>query len=625
MDYASTVRAIRNKTFEPRPKITVSEWADNYRKLSPESSSEPGQWHTSRTEYLRGILDAVTDTDIETVVVMSSAQVGKTEIILNAIGYHIDWDPCPMLVLQPTQDMGSTFSKDRLSNMLRDTTPLQNKVAPSKSRDSENTILHKSFAGGHVSIVGANSPTGLASRPIRIVMLDEVDRYPASAGKEGDPVSLANKRTTTFWNRKAILVSTPTIKGLSRIEAAYHETDQRRFNVPCHDCGTYQPLQWAQVKWSKKKVDDEDRHDSNTARYECIDCQTHWTDAQRWNAVKKGQWEATATAENPKSVGFHLNEIYSPWVRLEEMVARFLEAKRLPENLKTFINTALGETWEEQGESPDNAGLIERREDYKPDAIPNDVVLLTAGIDTQDDRLEIEVVGWGAEYESWNVDYQVFEGNPAGPAVWKQLDDYLTTKFKREDKRELRIKSACIDSGGHYTQEVYNWAGKYKNKQLPVVRAIKGQAGAGRPIIQRGKTQALIVGVDSAKERVYTHLVIQEPGPGYCHFPNAREPYYFDQLTAEKKIIKFNKGFPYASWVNPNKARNEALDCRVYAHAAYELIKPNIPAITATVEKQNPINTNTQTPPPTSNVEPEKKQLPRRPKRQGWMKNGNYY
>ena len=619
MDYASTVRAIRKHLFQPRPKITVSEWADNYRKLSPESSSEPGQWRTSRTEYVRGILDAVTDSDVEAVVVMSSAQVGKTEILLNTIGYHIDWDPCPMLVLQPTVDMGSTFSKDRLSNMLRDTVPLQHKVAPSKSRDSENTILHKTFAGGHVSIVGANSPTSLAARPIRVVMLDEVDRYPESAGKEGDPVTLALKRTTTFWNRKAILVSTPTIKNMSRIEAAYEETDKRQFIVPCHHCNTKQALRWGQVKWDK--VDKE--YDPNTARYECVSCGSYWTDAQRWNATKQGEWEATKTPNNPKWVGFHLNELYSPWVQLDEMVARFLEAKRLPENLKAFINTALGETWEEQGESPEPNDLLARCEDYSPDTIPNDVVLLTAGIDTQDDRLEIEVLGWGPEYETWNVDYQIFEGNPAGPAVWQQLNDYLKRTFKREDNRPLRVKSACIDSGGHYTQEVYKWARGYKHDARLVIRAIKGQAGVGRPIINRGKTEAQIVGVDSAKERIYNHLGIDELGPGYCHFPLERDAIYFEQLTAEKKITKFNKGFPYTAWVNANKARNEALDCRVYAHAAYELINPNLPRIKASVEKQNPINTNTNTTPPKPVA--ERKNLPHRPKRQGWMKNDNYY
>jgi len=280
---------------KPVPRLTVSEWADTHRKLSPEASSEPGQWTTARAEYQREILDAISDPDTHTVVVMCSAQVGKTEMLLNAVGYFIHQDPSPILLIQPNQEpMAETFSKDRLAPMLRDTPCLQGLVSEPKSRDSANTILHKQFPGGHITIAGANSEASLASRPIRIVLCDEVDKYPAAVGKSGDPVSMAKMRSTTFWNRKLALTSTPSLKGYSRIDDAYTESDMRRYFVPCHKCGLFQVLDWARVKWDDGKPE--------TARYEC-ECGSTWNDGQRWKAVRHGKWEA----EKPFTgvAGFH--------------------------------------------------------------------------------------------------------------------------------------------------------------------------------------------------------------------------------------------------------------------------------------------------------------------------------
>jgi phage terminase large subunit GpA-like protein len=379
-----------SKGVKPPEKLTVSQWSDRHRVLSSEASSEAGKWDTSRAEYQRGIMDAFSDSTIHTVVFMSSAQVGKTSILENIIGYFISYDPSPILLLQPTLEMAQTFSKDRLSPMVRDTELLREKLSDFKAKSSGNTILHKTFTGGHITMAGANSPASLASRPIRVVLADEVDRYPMSAGEEGDPLSLAYKRTTTFWNKKRMAVSTPTVKGFSRIESAYNESDQRKFYVPCPHCETKQVLKWSHVQWDDGKPE--------TAKYYCESCGAGWSDAERWNAVRYGEW----LADNPtiKGVaGFWLNEIYSPWVKLSEMAKNFLEAKKSPHTLKTFVNTSLGETWEEQGDGVEDDALLARRETYE--LIPNDGLILTCGVDIQDDRIEGEIKAWGEDEQSW--------------------------------------------------------------------------------------------------------------------------------------------------------------------------------------------------------------------------------
>jgi phage terminase large subunit GpA-like protein len=546
----------------PPPNLSVSQWADHERRLSPEASAEPGRWDTSRAEYQRGIMDAACDPAVHTVVVMSSAQVGKTEILNNVVGYHVDQDPSPTLVLQPTIEMAQTWSKDRLAPMLRDTPALQGKVSDVKSRDGKNTILHKVFDGGHITMAGANSAASLASRPIRIVLCDEVDRYPPSAGTEGDPISLARKRSTTFWNRKLGLFSTPTVKGVSRIEAAFEESDKRRFWVPCPHCKEMQTLRWSQVKWEPGRPD--------TAAYLCADegCGTLWTDAERWRAIRSGEWRAEAPFNG--TAGFHLSELYSPWVRLADTARAFIEAKGNPERLKTWVNTSLGETWEERGEEVDQHDLLKRAEDWE--AAPAGVLLITCGVDVQGDRVEIERVGWGLDEESWSLEHEVIYGDPSSPELWTDLDDYLHRDTETADGRFLSVSAACVDSGGHYTDAVYRFV---KDKTGRRIWALKGMAGAGRPVWpklasknNKGRIALFIVGVDAAKEIVYGRLRIQQPGPGYCHFPSGRDPAWFEQLTSEIVVTKYSKGFPVREWVPRPNTRQEALDCRVYAFAA---------------------------------------------------------
>jgi len=568
---------------KPPPRLTVSEWADNHRILSPEAAAMPGKWLTSLAEFQRGMMDAICEPGVETVVCKTSSQVGKTEILNNIIGRFIDQDPCPILMLQPTIEMAQTWSKDRFAPMVRDTRALHGKIKSPKSKDSNNTILHKTFPGGHITASGANSAASLASRPIRIVLCDEIDRYPPSAGSEGDPVSLAIKRSTTFWNRLIVMVSTPTIKDLSRIQAAWEESDQRRFFVPCPECGYKQYLTWSNVIWQKN---DAGEHMPETARYKCEVCGSLWNDVQRINAIRKGEWIITASPRDKKIVGFHIWEAYSPWVRLPDIVQNFLDSKGNPERMKVFVNTVLGEEWEDEGLVVNNLQIFGRREEYKS-TVPAGGLLVVSGTDVQDDRLETEVVAFGKGFESWSVEYFITHGDPGREEVWNELSERLLTTYKHETGVSLRISCGTVDSGGHFTDNVYRFcAGKESRR----IFAIKGSNTIGSPLVSRpsksnkGKIKLFTVGTDTAKELIYSRLGVDEPGPGYMHFPNKYDEEYFSQLTAEKAVTKYSKGFPHRVWVK-TRARNEALDCRVYAMAALAILNPNFDKIAESFEK----------------------------------------
>ncbi|MCP4548489.1 MAG: phage terminase large subunit family protein [bacterium] len=569
------------KIAAPPPDLSVSQWSDGNRRLSSEASAEPGQWVTERAEYQRGIMDTISDPVVEQVVVKTSAQVGKTECILNAVGYHIDQDPAPVLVVMPTERDAESWSKDRFATMARDTPCLRGKVGDPKSRDGSNKILHKKFHGGHLTIVGANAPSGLAMRPIRILLCDEVDRYPASAGTEGDPVNLAKKRTVTFWNSKIVLVSTPTIKGASRIDAAWEESDKRRYWVPCPDCGEQQVLKWEHVHWEK---DENAEHLPETAYYGCEHCGSVWNDPKRHAAIRLGEWRA----ENPfaGTAGFHLNEIYSPWKKLRDMAGDFISAKRHGEEaLKVFVNTSLGEVFEIRGEAPEWDVLYARREDYPIGEVPRGGLFLKAGADVHPDRIEVEVVAWGRNRESWSVDYRVLEGDINLPDVWNKLAALLDERFAHADGGSMVIEHLAIDTG-YAAQLVYAWS-----RTMPVGRVmpVKGMSRKSPyPIVGPSRVDVTIrgrkrkagaklwqVNGDLFKAELHANLHKEPPGegeefpPGYCHFPKY-EPEYFRQLTAEQAVTKVKKnGFAHIEW-EKTRERNEALDCRVYARAAAE-------------------------------------------------------
>lgn len=555
----------------PPPVLTVSQWADEYRRLSPEASAEPGRWNTDRAPYQRAIMDAVNDARCEDIIIMSSAQVGKTELILNIIGYYIDYDPSPILTLQPTLEMAQTFSKDRLAPMLRDTPALKGKVNDARSRDSGNTILHKTFPGGHITMVGANSAAGLASRPIKVVLMDEVDRYPASAGTEGDPIKLAEKRTTTFWNRKKIKVSTPTIKGRSPIEKEFLTSSMEEWNVPCPCCGKYQPYEWGRIHFSDVTM-------------ECKFCLEHISERD-WKS-NPGKW--VAAKENNKKRGFHLNELASPWKHWEEIIEDFKEADRDRkqgdiEKLKTFVNTALGEPWEERGEAADDNVLLSRRERYNAD-LPDGVLLVTAGVDVQDDRFEVEITGWGKGYESWGILYKKIKCNLEQEEAWDKLEQFLDTELYFENGNSLLIAATCIDTGGHFTSEAYKFLKKMERKQKKIF-GIKGMGGEGIPLINKistnnvEKVRIFILGVDSGKEILMTRLKTVDEGPGYCHFPiNADRGYdetYIKGLTSEQRVVSVKDNRATLKWVKKSGTRNEPLDLRNYSTAAAEILRPD--------------------------------------------------
>ena len=565
----------------PPPRLTVSEWADFNRQLSPKSSAEPGRWRTDRVPYLRGIMDALSDLMVTRIVVPKAAQIGATEAIINnVLGYYIHQDPAPILVIMPTLELAEAWSKDRLAPMIRDTPALASLVHDPAGRDSANTIRAKTFPGGRLTVIGANSPAGLSARTIRIVLGDEVDRWPVSAGTEGDPLQLAAKRQQTFWNRKSLLASTPVHKMTSVIWREYLESDMRKFWVLCRACGTPQILKWSQVKWDKGKNGE---HLPETAYYLCEHCGAIWNDAERNAAIAETDRRSRAgdrtcgwIPERPgrSTAGFHISAFLSPWLTLAEIVSEFLKARHDPSLLQVWVNTVLGEPWEEPAEKLEGAGLIARGEAYGPHSIPHQVLVLTVGVDVQGDRLEIVIIGWGEHDESWVIDHQVIFGDPAQSDAWAQLDALLRTSYQNQYGHELRIRSCCVDLGGHHATQVIDFC---KARWRRRIYATKGQAGM-RPIWPKRASRTrnhealYVLGVDTAKDTIYNRLRITKPGPGYIHFPacDAIDVEFFDQLTNEQVVTRKREGRPYRVWVLPSGKRNEILDCVVLALAAYK-------------------------------------------------------
>ena len=550
--------------YRPRPRITLSEWADQHRVLSRVASAEPGRWITDRAPYQRGIMDAISDPTVERVVFMKSAQVGATELIGNTVGYYIHQDPAPILVVEPTLEMARAWSTDRLSPMLRESPALQGKVTESNRRHSGDTLLHKAFPGGHLTIVGANSASGLASRPIRVVLLDEVDRYPASAGREGDPVTLATKRTATFHNRKIVLASTPTIKGASRIEDEWLRSDQRRFFVACPHCQHRQVLVWGNLKWEDG--------DPETAAYACAGCGVLIPEDQKGPLLASGAW--VATVPGARIAGFHINALYSPWARWAELAREWLQAQGSPLQLQGFVNLALGEVWEDTGGTLTPDAFAAREEVYGAE-VPDGVLCLTMGVDVQDDRLEYLVVGWGAGEESWRIAYGTLSGDPtlrahSSGSPWGMLDA-LWRKDWATSTGTMRITAVGVDSG-HHTQAVYDYC---RERYGGRVYAVKGSSMPGKPLAPRKPSRVgkpplplFMIGTDAGKDQIAARLKQRLPGPGYMHTPKGITPEYYLQVTAERPVRKLNAGRWSRKWEAIPGRRNEALDMEVYALAA---------------------------------------------------------
>ncbi|MCM5552410.1 phage terminase large subunit family protein [Pleomorphomonas sp. NRK KF1] len=560
------VDAVWRRGLEPEPQLTVSEWSDRHRLL-PQASAEPGPWRTARVPYLRAVMDALSASSaIERVVFMAGAQVGKTEAGLNWLGYVIAHAPGMMLLVQPTIDMVRRNSRTRIDPLIEETPALRGLVAPPKAREKGNTIAQKEFLGGSLIMTGANAPTGLRSTPARYLFLDEVDAFPVDAAGEGDPIDLAIRRTATFRGRRKIyLCSTPTLAGVSRIEKAYLESDQRRFFVPCPQCGEAQPITWDRIQWPEGEPD--------RAHLVCSACGGVAEERHKPAMLAAGEWRATAEGDG-RTAGFHLPGLYSPFETWGEMARDFLDVKDDPPRLQAWVNTRLGEPFEDRATTPILADDLMARAEEWGDRLPAGVLAITAGVDTQDNRLEVELVAWGAQEESWSLGYEVLWGDPAKPEVWTQLDQVLAQRFPIEGSDQvLAVAATAIDSGGHRTAEVVRFAQGRANRR---VWAIKGRGGPGvppwpkrPPKLKAGSpAPVFIVGVDTLKAALYARLRLDGTGPGRLHFPSDRDLDWYRGLTAERPIRKFHKGVAKIEWIAESGVRNEPLDCRVYATAA---------------------------------------------------------
>jgi len=554
--------------------MSVTQWADSFRYLSAESSAEIGKYSSDRAPYQRGPMEALSDPRVSEVVLMFASQLGKTEIINNFAGKRIHLEPGPMLVLLPTLTMADAWSKDRLAPMVRDTPVLRGLVRDARSRDSDNTILHKKFPGGHITIAGANSPASLASRPIRDVLCDEIDRYPASAGAEGDPIGLADRRTSTFSNRKKIRASSPTIKGRSAIEKRYGDSTQEKWHVPCPHCGHEQILRWGGVdtpygiKW--------DAGHPEGAHYVCESCAAVIEESWKTWMNARGRW----VADNPghPTRGFWLNALVSPWAKWGDLVREWLEVKSDPIRLRQFVNTVFAETWEDEGASVDAHVLFSRLEKY-PAAAPNGVGVLVRSVDTQDDRIETSVWGFGAGEEAWLIEHEIIPGDPGIPygalhSPWNELDHQLARTYAHEGGAALAPLVTFVDAGGHHAKEVYQFCRARVNRR---VFAIHGSTMEGAPLLGRptrnnsAKTILYPVGSFTGKESAMARFgKVREPGPGYIHLPDWLDSEQLNQFTNEKLVTRIVGGRPKRVWIVTG--RNEQLDLLVYAMAALQAL-----------------------------------------------------
>lgn len=569
----------RARNLQPPPKLTLSQWAARYAVLSRETSAQTGRFRAF--PYQVGMMDAVTDPTVATITVQKSARVGYTKVLDHVVGYFLHQDPAPILVVQPRVEDAEDYSNTEIEPMLRDTPVLAEITGNLKAKDSKQKLLKRVFRNGaSITFVGANSPGGFRRITTRVVCFDEVDGYPVSgAGTEGDQIALGVKRTESFWNRKVILGSTPTIKGLSRIEKSYAESDQRRYWVPCPHCGESQVLEWGGLdtahgmKWDK---DEQGVGIPETAYYVCRHngCVIH--DVDKPDMVAAGEWIAAKPFKG--HAGFHIWAGYSlfpnaSWVNL---VTEWLRVKDDPLARQTFINLVLGEAYEDQGDRALKESKLASRAEVWAGEVPEGVAVVTVGVDIQDYRVELEVVGWGVNEESWSVAYEVIDGEFSDPGTQARLDEMLKRKWKRNDGREFEAMATCIDSGGHHTQAVYSFAKARLGRHVWAIKGESARMGQRNPVwpVKRPSSKTkqsfrpVILGVNAAKDTIRQRLHISEPGPGYMHFPVDRDLAYYSQLTSEKSIKKSVGGVHFRVWELPGGKANEALDTRVYAYGA---------------------------------------------------------
>ncbi|MDP4201447.1 MAG: phage terminase large subunit family protein [Bacteroidota bacterium] len=559
----------------PEQLMTVSEWADANRYLAREASSEPGRWRTSRTPYLKLPMDCLSShTTYRKVIMMCGAQLGKTEAGNNWIGYIMDNSPAPTLMVMPTDTAIKKNSKTRIDPMIENTPSLKKKVKEKKSRSGENTIDQKNFLHGVLFMVGANSPVGLSSTPIRNVHLDEVDRYPLDVDGEGSPITLAEARTRTFPNRKILITSTPTTKESSAIWNEFKLTDQNHYEVPCPFCGAYQELLFENLVYEK--------NNPYSAKMKCVACGELIDERYKPQMLPSYRWiPACPENKSDKLIGFQISSLYSPlgWFSWGDIAAQYEESLEDPSRIKVFVNTVLGLPYEESGEAPDWQALFNksRLENHNPNVVPWMVCFLTAGVDIQKDRIELEIVGWCADKQSYQIDYRVLLGNTTLPEVWDELAKVVDETFQREDGVEMTIQRMAVDTG-YNTTEVHSFCRRFHNSR---VIPIKGQDSLGLPVSpprqidynkngkKIGRLKQWNVGVSLLKSEFYSWLLLEQKPEGgyppcYCHFLQ-QDQRYFEGITAEQYISKTRK------WKKVYE-RNEPLDCRIYARAAANIV-----------------------------------------------------
>lgn len=579
-DGADEIEEILRSAVRPDPVITVSEWADRHRILSTRLAAEAGPYRTSRTPYLREIMDALSPGHpARRVVFMKASQVGATEAGNNWLGYIIHWSPAPVMAVWPTVDTAKKVSQQRIGPLIEDSPDLAKLVAPAKQKDSGNTVLAKSFPGGILVLTGANSAVGLRSMPARYLFLDEVDAYPGDVDGEGDPVALSMGRLKSFGrSAKAFLVSTPTIHGSSRIEREYEMSDQRRFFVPCPHCGAHQWLKFERLRW--------ERGQPETVAYVCEHCDEAIEERHKADMLPAGQWQATVTPKDPGSVGFHISALYSPlgWMSWEDIAREWELAQGDDAALKTFKNTHLGETWYDSRELVDWERIYERREGWKIGTLPRGVSLLVGAVDVQASppRLELHVWGYGEGLESWAIERRVYPGRADDRKTWQGVEQALNDTWLHESGAELRLDLLAVDTGDQ-TTAVYDWISKQDQAR---VLAVKGKRGyeINAPVAtptnipfgsRKRAVQLRSVTGDVFKAELFRFLTLSRPTdealasgegfpPGYVHIPDYMDAEWCKQLVAEHRVRGKAGRFEWKM----NHQANEALDCRVYARAA---------------------------------------------------------
>ena len=522
------------------------------------------------------ILNALSNPDIEQVVIVAGVQCGKTQMAKNLLAWHIALDPAPIMLVLPGHKLVKQFSLKRLNPMIRAMPILQEKMLEAATYQENRTTRKmsdsydaKSFIGGHLRIVSAGSPDSLVSMPMRVVILDELDKAEASKSS-GDPEKLAVNRTVSYADRKIVKIGTPAIKETSRLIKAYELSDQRRFLIPCKSCGHAQALTFKQVQFKSAK-----HRRTSEAKYQCYKCKAQMTQRTLQAQIAKGHWKAQAKSA---IAGFHIWSIYSPFISMNDIVDEYLSASKNFDitAMQVFTNEKLAEGWELKGEGLPTNTLMNRAEPYQLRTPPPQVSVLTAGVDVQKDRLEVVVIGWGYQanvgQQWWVVDYNVIYAPPTTQDSWTSLSRYLFQKFGHKT-----IKAISVDTGGLWTQTVYEFCRQHQHRY---VRAVKGAIKKTGPIIARptqqdidyrgqkikGGVQLWGLNTYQLKNILYQSLSKPPDQPGAWHFSHELPPVFYDQLTAERLVDKKHTGD--LVWVCPPGRRNEVLDCTVYAIAA---------------------------------------------------------